>query len=245
MLRTISIPLLLAVSLALWSPAVQAQEPEPAELESTPWFCNHVHITVEGGPSPFLAVQYAVRVFDQGALAIQTKQYPLVPVYDNRVALLPKADAERLLRKLWKADALTLRDAAADAPMGLAYRVEIGYDGKTNTFLVQAPELLDDGRYASIVELVRDTVERATGPAYFRDLLVSEEELGLLNLRTFPPAEVEIDGVPLGKASPVFGLELRPGVHVVTLKASENNAVRRVKFSIHKGKVTNLNLNLK
>ena len=129
--------------------------------------------------------------------------------------------------------------------MALAYRIDFGLDGKANSFLVKGPDLLEDLRYAKIVEMVRGVVERRTGVAHFRDIVIPELDIGLLNLRTFPPAEVAIDDIPLGRTSPVFGLELAPGTHIGTLSIPALGISRRVKFSIHKGQVTNLNLNIK
>lgn len=235
----LTVPLVLGVGRA----AVGEEAPE-GEAPARSYF-NHVHISVEGGATPFHAVLYAVRVMADTAIVVQTKQYPRIPVYDNRVAVVSRLEAETLLQKIARLDALTLTDVAAPDEMALAYRVDFGLDGQANSFLVKGPDLMEDLRYAKIVEMVRGLVERHTGVAHYRDILVPESDIGLLNLRTFPPASVVIDDVPLGRSSPVFGFELAPGTHIATLSVPSFGITRKVKFSIQKGQVTNLNLNIK
>jgi hypothetical protein len=239
-----SAKLLLVLSFLLVAVPAEADEEVFGGAPLYSYF-NHIHITVEGGATPFHAVQYAVRVMDNTAIVAQTKQYPRIPVYDNRVAIISLLEAETLLKKISRLDGLTLGDAAAPDEMALAYRVDYGLDGKANSFLVKGPDLLEDLRYAKIVELVRGLVERHTGIAHYRNIVVPELDIGLLNLRTFPPVEVAIDDIPLGRTSPVFALELSPGTHIGTLTIPEQGIRRRVKFSIHKGQVTNLDLNIK
>jgi hypothetical protein len=241
---TMSHRLLLLLSFLLVAVPAEADEEVFGSVQQRSYF-NHIHIIVEGGATPFHVVQYAVRVLGKTAIVMQTKQYPRVPVYDNRVAIISLLEAETLFKKISRLDALTLGDAAAPDEMALAYRVHHGLDGKANSFLVKGPNLLEDLRYAKIVELVRGVVERHTGVAHYRDIVVPELEFGLLNLRTFPPVEVAIDDVPLGRSSPIFSLELAPGTHFGTLTIPERGIRRRVKFSIHKGQVTNLDLNIK
>lgn len=207
------------------------------------WF-DHVHVSIEGGATPFLAVEYAVRAVDDEYVAIQSKQYPYVAVYDNRAVAVPKRDAVKLFDSLKEAGALELPDAGFDAPFSLTFKVEIAYAGASHSFTVTAPELLDDPRYSRIVESVIGFIEKQSGEAWFRDIIVPEEELGLLNLRTFPPAEVLLDGVPTGRKTPIGGLEIAPGLHEATLVVPELRIRKKVKFTIFKGQVTNLNLNL-
>jgi hypothetical protein len=217
------------------SGAVQAQ-PEY-------WF-DHVRVTLEAGGSPFHSVQLGMRRIDGGWVVWQTKQYPYVPVYDNRVTVAPAAEGDELMTLLDGTGLLDLKDASVDVPFGLTFRVEAGWKGRSNTLVVRGAELLEDTRYATILEELRRFVEGRTGVVRYRDLVQPESELGLLNLRTFPQAEVEIDGVPLGRETPVNGLELGPGVHVARLKQAGSDKVRGIKFTVYKGQVTNLNLNL-
>jgi len=203
-----------------------------------------VRVTLEAGGSPFHSVQFGMRRIDGGWVLWQTKQYPYVPVYDNRVSVAPSAEGDELMVLLEGNGLFDLKDAAADVPFGLTFRIDAGWRGQCNSLVVRGAELLDDPRYAAILESVRGFVEARTGVARFRDLVQPESELGLLNLRTFPLAAVEIDGVPLGRETPVSGLELGPGVHVARLLPPGGDKARRVKFTIYKGQVTNLNLNL-
>ena len=229
--------LLPALAMLLALPAGAHAQPE--------YYFDHVHVSVEAGPSPFAAVVYAVRQVDRQAVALETKQYPHVPVYDNRVRVIPAERFVDLVDRLRAADALELGDAAADAPMTLTYRVDVAFDGKANSFAVKGPALLDDPRYAAVVDSVIKLVEEANGPAFYRDLAVPEEDIGVLNLFTFPPAEVELDGVPLGRSTPLYGLEMKPGVHRAVLRGHKLGATRRIKFTIHKGEPTVLNINIK
>ncbi len=237
--------LLLMVSFLLMSQTVAGAEEATVDAAAARSYFNHIHLSVEGGATPFHAVQYAVRVMDQTAIVLQSKQYPQVPVYDNRVVVISPLEAETLLKKIARLDALSLTDASAGDELALAYRVDFGLDGEVNSFLVKGPDLLEDLRYAKIVELVREVVERHTGVALYRDVVAPELDLGLLNLRTFPPAFVAIDGISLGRQAPVFGLELAPGTHFGTVSVPALGLSRKVKFSIHKGQVTNLNLNIR
>jgi len=218
--------------------------PTPARAQPEYYF-DHVHVSVEAGPSPFAAVVYAVRHVDRQAIALETKQYPHVPVYDNRVQVIPSADFAGLVETLRAAGALELQDAAADASLAVTYRVDVAFDGKTNSFAVKGPNLLEDTRYAAVVDAVIKLVEDVNGPAYYRDLAVPEDEIGVLNLFTFPPSEVELDGVPLGRSTPIYGLELKPGSHKATLRCKKLGATRRIRFTIHKGEPTVLNINIK
>ncbi len=227
--------LLPIVACLLWSNAAQAQPQY--------WY-DQVRVTLEAGGSPFHSVQLGMRRVNGGWVVWQTKQYPYVPVYDNRVSVAPAADGDELMSLLEGAGLLDLKDAGTDVPFGLTWRIEAGWNGRSNTLVVKGAELLDDGRYATVLEAVRTFVERRTGVVRFRDLVQPEGELGLLNLRTFPLADVEIDGVPLGRETPVNGLELGPGVHVARLLPQGSEKPRRIKFTIYKGQVTNLNLNL-
>lgn len=233
---------LLIVPLLLVTQRTAGAEEAIADKPQVRSYFNHIHLTVEGGATPFHAVQYAVRIADGTAIVVQSKQYPRVPVYDNRVAVVTTLEAETLLKKIARLDALTLADASAADDLALAYRVDFGLDGEANSFLVKGPELLDDLRYAKIVELVREVVERHTGVALFRDIVAEEMDLGLLNLRTFPPAQIAIDGISLGRKSPLFGFELSSGTHIGTISIPALGISRKVKFTIHKGQVTNLNL---
>ncbi|MBM4352837.1 MAG: hypothetical protein FJ109_03430 [Deltaproteobacteria bacterium] len=215
----------------------------PVEGQPRYWF-DHVRVTLEAGGSPFHAVQLGMRRIDGGWVVWQTKQYPYVPVYDNRVSVAAQADGDDLMALLEGNGLLELKDAASDVPFGLTFRIEAGWKGRSNALVVRGAELLDDIRYAAILQAIRSFVESRTGVARFRDLVLPESELGLLNLRTFPPAEVEIDGVSMGRETPLNGLELGPGVHVARLRPLGSDKVRRVKFTVYKGQVTNLNLNL-
>jgi hypothetical protein len=246
MMRCITGWTILVIGLLVSAGVVQAQELEDNPVVEPPqyWF-DHVHVSVAGGPSPFLAVNYTVRVIGDVAVAIQTKQYPQVPVYDNRVAVVPITEAKKLFRKLDELGGLDLLDAVAQAPMALEYEVEFAWAGRVNRFRVRGGDLLEDLRYAQAVDAVEAFVEAHTGVAYFRDVMVPEKELGLLNLRTFPLVEVTVDGLPLGRTTPVFGLEMKAGTHTAALYSPDLNITRRIKFSIYKGEVTNLNLNIK
>ena len=224
-------------------PAARAQEPAARESSKSPQhFFDHVRVTLEGGSTPFMAVQYAVRFIDGQAVAVQTKQYAHVPVYDNRVVAVVPEEALALMQKLDEDGIMDMAAASAEAPFALSWRIEVGFAGKANEFVVKGPALLDDQRFAQIIGTVKGFVEGHTGPSYYRDITVPEAELGLLNLRSYPPAEVFIDGVPLGRSSPVYGLELAPGVHSLVLR--RDGLDRNYKFSIYKAQVTNLNLNL-
>jgi len=228
---------LLGLLAVLVAPVVADAQPE--------YYFDHVHVSVEAGPSPFAAAVYAVRQVDRQAVALETKQYPHVPVYDNRVQVISAARFVDLVDRLRAADALELGDATADAPMTLTYRVDVAFDGRANSFAVKGPALLEDPRYAVVVDSVIKLVEEANGPAFYRDLAVPEQDIGVLNLFTFPPAEVELDGVPLGKSTPVYGLEMKPGVHRAVLRCHKLGATRRIKFTIHKGEPTVLNINIR
>lgn len=242
------VPLAAALLLLLPGAAV-AQEPtaESAETQPEPFEAfgfDHVHVWLDGGATPFLSVQYAVRFADKDALVIQAKQYPHIPVYDNRVSVVETADARKLFDKLAALEATSLPDAGSKAPFALAYRVEIEIGGLAHRFVVEGPSLMDDLRYAGIIEAVIGFVQSHTGPAYFRDVVVPEMKLGLLNLRTFPRAVVAIDSVPMGGSTPLTSLEMAPGAHTATLVNEELGISRRIKFTIYEGQVTNLNINL-
>jgi hypothetical protein len=220
----------------LW-PAAAGAQPEY-------WF-DHVHLSVEEGPAAFSSVVYGVRVAGEEAFVLQSKAYPHVPVYDNRVKLVPRAEVEELFVRLEAAGLFELKDAEVEAPFALTWRVEAAHGGRSCSFTVKGEALLDDPRYALVVEGIRGYVEGVVGPARFRDVMVKEEELGVLNLRSYPPAEVAIDGVLLGMETPVYGLELTAGTHTLTLSCPELKLRTTRKFNIVRGEVTNLNLNLK
>lgn len=223
--------------------AIALAATSPAEAQPAYWF-DHVHVTLEAGPSPFGAVVYAVRSLDGHAVAMQTKSYSHVEVYDNRAALVEADELAELMSKLVGEGALELTDAGAGAPFVLTWRVEVAWQGKTNAFSVTGPELLSDVRYTKILELVREFINARTGPAFYRDLAIPEEDMGILNLHSYPPADVEIDGVPLGRRTPVQSFEIKAGPHVASLKVPEMAIFKRIKFNIKKSDITTINLRL-
>ena len=124
---------------------------------------DHVHVSIDSGPSPFSAVVYAVRAVVGTPVVIQTKQYPYVSVFDNRLQLVSVAEFEGLMKDLVALNALELESKTGPEEMSLTYKVDIVYKGQSNSFLVTAPFSLDDLRYANIVEKVRGFVEAHTG----------------------------------------------------------------------------------
>ena len=116
MVRIIS-SVIVAVMLLAWGGSSYAQEGEgPAEAGALEYFFDHVHISLEGGSSPFLGIQYAVRFVDDQAIVVQTKQYAHVPVYDNRIAVVKPEEATALMKKIGEEGVLDLSDAGEDAP---------------------------------------------------------------------------------------------------------------------------------
>jgi len=230
----------LALLLATETPSMAQEE------AATPpaYYFDHVRISVEGGATPFLAVTYAVRNVDGLFIVLQTKQYPNVPSFDNRAAVALTDDALTLFRVLADNAALELPDAASDAPFSLAYRIDVAFEGKAHSFLVKGPELLSDMRYSRIVEAVTGLVEKYTGEAWFHDILAPDEQIGLLNMMTFPPADVELDGIPIGRRTPISGFEVIAGEHRAVITVPEKGIRKRIKFTAYGGQVTNLNINL-
>ena len=205
---------------------------------------DHVHVSIDSGPSPFSAVVYAVRNVVGTPVVIQTKQYPYVSVFDNRLQLVSDAEFEGLMNDLVALGALELQSKTGPEEMSLTYKVDIVYKGQSNSFLVTAPFSLEDLRYANIVEKVRGFVEERTGIVHFRKLGTRDEKLGLLNLRTQPPSRLIVDGVELNRESPVFNLELPEGEHTVLLVHPRLPSPEPIRFKIYAGQSTDVNLNL-
>lgn len=206
---------------------------------------DHVHVTVDEGPSPFLAVAYVVRTVDGQPVVIQSKQYPYVPVYDNRVEAISRQEFTSFMQNLVNEGAMDLKDASRDAPFALTYNVQLHVQGQSNSFTVKGPGLLEDARYARVVEAVVKFVEKKTGPALFRDLVHPETSLGLLDLQTLPPVEVDIDGIPTGRSTPLYSFELGPGAHTARLYSKKLRISRQIKFTIYEGEITRLKINIR
>jgi hypothetical protein len=223
--------------------AVTALVAVPAHAQPDYYF-DHVHVTLDGGASPFAAVVYSVRDLGGVAAAMQAKSYPFVDTYDNRAALVEPSDFAALADELASLGILELPDAAARFPFALTWKVEVGLRGKAHAFTVTGPDLLPDARYARIVDLVQRFVMARTGPAYYRDLAVPGRDVGILNLHTYPPADVELDGVPLGRRTPLQSFEIAPGPHVAGLFVPEKGIRKKIKFDIKKSDITTLNFRL-
>ena len=205
---------------------------------------DHVHVIVEEGPSPFLSVSYAVRTVDGQPVVIQAKQYPFVPVFDNRVEVVSRTEFSTFMESLVSEGALDLKEGATKAPFSLQYKVDIHVSGRSNSFSMGAPGLMEDPRYARVLETVVRFVEKKTGPAYFRDLVHAETKLGLLDLMTLPPVQVDVDGLPTGKSTPLYGFELGPGPHTAHLHNKAKGISRQIKFTIYEGEITRLKINI-
>lgn len=205
---------------------------------------DHVHVIVEEGPSPFLSVSYAVRTVDGQPVVIQAKQYPFVPVFDNRAEVISRTEFSEFMKTLVSEGALDLKEGAAKAPFSLRYRVDIHVSGRSNSFTMGAPGLMEDPRYARVLETVVKFVEGKTGPAYFRDLVHAETKLGLLDLMTLPPVQVDVDGIPTGKTTPLYSFELGPGAHTAHLHNKKKGISRQIKFTIYEGEITRLKINI-
>jgi hypothetical protein len=227
------------------APTTGAPAPAPAAGAGACAF-DQIRVSLEGGPSPFTSVEYAVRQIEGTFIALQAKQYPFNGVYDDRVAAVSAPAASGLFDQLATAGIDRLKDASREAPFALTYEVQYWRHGQAVEFRVTGPELLDDPRYAQVIGAVTRFVESATGgPALFRDIVIEDSELGLVSIQSSPPALVTIDDVPLGRTTPVMNFELAPGPHVALLHCARLGVAKKVKFNVFKGQLTPLKFNIK
>ena len=216
----------------------------PAHAQPEYYF-DHLHLSVVNGASPYTAVTYGISWRDGTVVVLQTKSYPYSTIRHCRTRVVDEQQALELLTELVQAGIMELPDAQEDfPPFALTWLVEVGYQGQAHSFAAAGPEFLPDPLYARIIDAVTAFVNTHTGVLAFRDLVHNEARIGLLNMRTVPPAEVSIDGIPVGVRTPFYSLELSPGPHHAYITSLELGIERNITFTIQEGEVTNINLTL-
>jgi tetratricopeptide (TPR) repeat protein len=123
-------------------------------------------------------------------------------------------DGQKLLKQQKTKEAITLFETAAflDPDLPGPYRVlgglygKIGQPKKKVEFLTKYLQVKPDG---PISDMVR------------KDLRQEKAPLGKLTMETTYPCQIEINGRPLGKKTPVKGFELPEGRYYVTFDCSE------------------------
>lgn len=215
---------------------VSAQAAVAAEMD------DHVHLSMQGGASPFEAVSYAARALGGGTLVVESKMFPYSGALDNRVGLFPGEEMAQLcdevLAKLEKAKGVDTKPVPLTGQWVLDLKC-----GETQLIIdLWGDDTLPGGKEYDVLQTVISFVEKRLGPIYFRDLVVKPDDLGWLQVRTIPSLEVEVDGIPAGLSTPILAFDLRPGPHVVRLYSAAYGIDKKRRFEIKAGEYTNITI---
>jgi len=209
-------------------------------MAAPPEMDDHVHLSLQGGASPFETVSYAARALGGGTVVVQSKMFPYSGALDNRVALFPASDMVELcaevVANLEKAKGVDTSPAPFTGQWVLDLKC-----GDTQLIVdLWGDDTLPGGKEWAVLNSVISFVEKRLGPVYFRDLVTKEDQLGYLQVRTIPSLEVEVDGIPAGLNTPILAFELRPGAHTLRLSSATYGIDKKRRFEIKAGEYTNI-----
>lgn len=127
----------------------------------------------------------------------------------------------------------------------IRYRVRLEVGDRHHTFEVGDPGRLPDGRHLAVIELVQRAVQARAGPVPLRDEMLLPTEAGLLQIGTDLAARVRVDGAWLAEQTPVRGLRLPAGEHVVELVPVDGSEPHRYEIKVDVGRTTSLRVELR
>ncbi|GEM_PF-4190160 len=221
---------------------------------------DHVHLTTEGGASPFEAALYSVRDLGSGALLVQTKMFPYSGALENRVVLVERQEVSALcavvtgqVERLRESGYVVVGDSGggqqaqeerkeggpSKLPFTVVWRLQYQCGGESGDILLAGETTLPGEPGWAVVGAVTGLVEANLGEIRFRDLVVSQNDLGWVYIRTIPSVEVEIDGIPTGLKSPILEYRLRAGPHNIRLISRDHGIDKRRRIEVRPGQYTN------
>jgi hypothetical protein len=125
------------------------------------------------------------------------------------------------------------------------YTVTLSRSGRTQTCVIEDPDLGEATTEAALIAQVRGVVAANTAAIHFQDALLLPAESGRLRVQAEPTARVSIGGVPIADRTPVEGLRLPVGAHEVRLTPLDGGAARVYPIKIETGKTTALVVDLR
>lgn len=212
---------------------------------ATPAAAQVLAVEVRGPAVPCMQVEHVIER-SQGALVARIGKF-LPEGFGRReaVGLLTDDDLGRLVSQLDALGAFSLpsvRHRSARA----TYRVRLELPGgRAHSFEVADPGTRPDGRHQAVIDLLRRTVEAKTGPVEVQDDLLLPSEAGLLQVLTDVPARVVVVGEGITGRTPLRGLRLPVGRHVLEVTPEAGGEPTRYEVQVDVGRTTNLKVQLK
>ena len=211
------------------------------ELEGT-----LLSLKMTGGMTPYRVVTYEVLWRKKVAVA---GQYRGLVNYDEAIHQMKLVDKDEMLaflKRVRAAGGFDLTDAPkAVAPAPLTFEVELRFKGEHKTWKVTSPDAQKDPRYRAVVDVIRGFVLKRTGDLAFRNVFFQPGTIGYVNLTSFPPANVFIDGRDTKHTTPVYGYELPAGAHTVKLVAIKEGWFREHTLQVQPGITTIVHFDLR
>ncbi len=201
-------------------------------------------VEVRGPAVPSTRVEYVIER-SQGALVARIGKF-LPEGFGRReaVGLLTDEAFATLVAQLDTLQAFTLASAGGRRAR-VTYRVHLEVPGRTHTFEVSDPGERPDGRHQAVIDLLRSTIEARTGPVDVQDDLLLPDEAGLLQVVTDVPARVTVVGEGVLGRTPLRGLRLPVGRHVLEVVPEAGGEAVRYEIQVDVGRTTNLKVQLK
>ena len=193
---------------------------------------------------PCERVEHAIER-SQGTLVARVGKF-LAEGFGRReaVGLLTEEELTELVVKLDALGAFSLPSVKPRSARA-TWRVRLEVGDHKHFFEVGDADRRPDGRHLAVIALLRETVEAKTGPVPVQDDLLLPAEAGLLRVTTDVPARVKVAAESYEGLTPVLGLRLPAGQHVVELQPVDGGEPNRYEIRVDAGRTTSLKVQLK
>ena len=176
---------------------------------------GYIRVTLDG---PMVAYQRIVYQLEaaHGAFVARITEV-LGHGYDerSRIALLTRAEWQKWINIL--REHRRLQGGSAHQPEKTRYRLTVKNGNNHYEVTLKDPELGPKTEVWSQVLSLLDFVRERVEPDTYWDRRLIEKERGSLRIQSTPRAEILLDGVPLGRKTPVLSLPVAAGEHSVQL----------------------------
>ena len=218
-----------------WGQSLAAQETSRYELSK------------RGGFSPYAAVSYTVRVSEGLGTVIVRKVLPGSYGEDERATLVYGEALSAVIDKLGTCRAAVKAKPSTRArkPVASAWTLVVERGGMKKTVAFADPELELESPHQACLKTLREIATAQVGAMLFRDVFFEKGTFGYLQVSSEPVANVIIDGIDTGQASPLIGIPLSVGEHEVIFEDRERGVKRRYSVKVMPEMTTNLSVDLR